>query len=95
MQFNARLACVGPGGGHFPPADKASEYWALNDVGARYYIRAQSKEARGDKEGAIADYKTLVEKLAFAQCWDTNGWFWKPAGASKDKLKSLEFDVLK
>jgi hypothetical protein len=76
-------------------ADKASEYWALNDVGTCYFIRASSKEARGDKPGAIADYKTLVEKLAFAQCWDTKGWFWKPADAAKDKIKSLEFDELK
>jgi hypothetical protein len=77
------------------PKEKANEYWALNDVGTCYYIRGQSKEARGKKEEAMADYKTLVEKLSFAQCWDTKGWFWKPADAAKDKLKSLEFDSLK
>ena len=77
------------------PKETANEYWALNDVGTCYYIRGQSKEARGDKEAATADYKTLVEKLSFAQCWDTKGWFWKPADAAKDKLKSLEFDSLK
>lgn len=76
------------------PADKASEFWALNDVGTCYFIRASSKEARGDKKGAIADLKTLVEKLSFAQCWDAKGWFWKPADAAKDKIKSLEFDEL-
>jgi hypothetical protein len=77
------------------PKEKANEYWALNDVGTCNYIRGQSKEARGKKEEAMADYKTLVEKLSFAQCWDTKGWFWKPADAAKDKLKSLEFDSLK
>jgi hypothetical protein len=77
------------------PKEKASEYWALNDVGTCYYIRAQSKDARGKKDEALADYKTLVGKLSFAQCWDTKGWFWKPADAAKDKLKSLEFDSLK
>jgi tetratricopeptide (TPR) repeat protein len=76
------------------PKEKANEYWALNDVGTCYYIRGLSKEARGDKKAAIADYKTLVEKLSFAQCWDTKGWFWKPADAAKDKLKALEFDSL-
>ncbi|MCW1885815.1 hypothetical protein OKA04_13830 [Luteolibacter flavescens] len=77
------------------PKEKAAEYWALNDVGTCYYIRGQSKEARGKTEDAIADYKVLVEKLSFAQCWDTKGWFWKPADAAKDKMKSLEFDSLK
>ena len=76
------------------PKEKASEYWALNDVGTCYFIRGSSKEARGDKKGAIADYKALVEKLSFAQCYDTKGWFWKPADAAKDKLKALEFDSL-
>lgn len=78
-----------------PSTDKAHDYWALNDVGTCYFIRAQSKEARGDAKGAIAYYKTLTEKYAFAQCWDTKGWFWKPAEAAKSKLKSLEFDSLK
>ena len=77
------------------PKEKAAEYWALNDVGTCYYIRGLSKEARGDKKAAIADYKTLVEKLSFSQCYDTKGWFWKPADAAKDKVKSLEFDSLK
>lgn len=77
------------------PAEKANEYWALNDVGTCYFIRAQSKEARGDTKGALEDYKKLVEKLSFAQCWDVQGWFWKPADAAKTKVKSLEFDALK
>lgn len=77
------------------PTDKAHDYWALNDVGTCYFIRAQSKEARGDAKGAIAYYKAVAEKYAFAQCWDTKGWFWKPADAAKSKLKSLEFDTLK
>ncbi|MCW1923445.1 hypothetical protein OKA05_12850 [Luteolibacter arcticus] len=77
------------------PKETAAEQWALNDVGTCYFIRGQSKEARGKKDEAMADYKVLVEKLPFAQCWDTKGWFWKPADAAKDKLKSLEFDSLK
>jgi hypothetical protein len=77
------------------PSDKAKDYWALNDVGTCHFIRAQSKEARGDTTAAIADYKAITEKYAFAQCWDTKGWFWKPADAAKAKIKSLEFDALK
>lgn len=76
------------------PAEKANEYWALNDVGTCHFIRATSREARGDKAGALADYRALVEKFAFAQCWDTKGWFWRPADTAREKLKALEFDAL-
>ena len=76
-------------------ADKAKEYWALNDVGTCHFIRAQSKEARGDTKAALEDYKAVTEKYSFSQCWDTKGWYWKPADAAKAKVKSLEFDALK
>jgi hypothetical protein len=76
-------------------AEKAKDYWALNDVGTCHFIRAQSKEARGDSKAALADYKAVSEKYSFAQCWDTKGWYWKPADAAKAKIKSLEFDALK
>lgn len=77
------------------PAATAKEHWALNDVGTCHFIRAQSKEARGDSKAALADYKAVTEKYSFAQCWDTKGWFWKPADAAKAKIKSLEFDAIK
>lgn len=76
------------------PGEKASGYWALNDVGTCYYILAQSWQARGDKKAAVESYRFLVEKLAFAQCWDKQGWFWKPAEAARRKLKLLEFEDL-
>lgn len=76
------------------PSEKAHDFWALNDVGTCYFILAKSLEAQDKKPEALAAYKALVEKLAFAQCWDTNGWFWKPADAAKDRLKALEFDSL-
>ena len=44
---------------------------------------------------ALAAYKQLVEKVSFAQCWDTKGWFWKPAEGAKARIKALEFDTLK
>lgn len=75
-------------------AERAHDYWALNDVGICYFIRAQSREARGNLKGAIADYKALLKKFPFAQCWDVQGWFWKPAETAKSKLKELEFDAI-
>lgn len=75
------------------PAEKAHDYWALNDVSICYFIRAQSKEAQEDSAGAVADYQVIVDKLFFGQCWDTKGWFWSPSDAAKVKVKELAFDA--
>jgi hypothetical protein len=72
--------------------DDANNYWALNDVGTCYFIAGQALDAKGDKKGAIAAYKFLVDKLSFAQCWDPQGWFWSPADAAKKRLAELQFD---
>jgi len=68
--------------------------WALNDVGTCYFIRGQILEKQGKSKEAVEAYKFLVENLAFAQTWDTKGWFWKPAGAASERIKALEFDAL-
>ena len=76
------------------PADKdsANTYWALNDVGTCYFIAGKALDDKGDKKGAVAAYKFLVDKLTFAQCWDPGGWFWAPADAAKKRLAELQFD---
>jgi len=75
------------------PADKANEYWALNDVGTCYFLQGKALDDQGDKKGALAAYKFLAENLSFAQCWDTNGWFWKPADAARKRLVEIQFDA--
>ncbi len=69
--------------------------WALNDVGACHFILGQSLEAEGKGREAIVPFKFLVDHLSHAQCWDTKGWFWKPADAARERVKALEFDALK
>ena len=73
--------------------EKVFSYWALNDVGTSLFILGQTLEQSGDKPGALAAYKILVDKLAFAQCWDAKGWFWRPAEAARARVKALEFDA--
>ena len=68
--------------------------WALNDVGTCYFIQGQILEKQGKTKEAVASYKFLVDNLAFAQCWDPKGWFWKPADAAAGRIKALEFDAL-
>ncbi len=79
-----------------PPTEKDQVFaqWALNDVGTCYFIKGQALEAQGKKKEAAAAYKFVADNLAFAQCWDPKGWFWKPADAARDKAKKLEFDSL-
>ena len=68
--------------------------WALNDVATCYFLKGQALEAKGKKTEAAAAYKFLADNLSFGQCWDTKGWFWKPADAAREKVKALEFEKL-
>ena len=75
--------------------EEVAKKWALNDVGTCLFITGQALEKQEKPAEALAAYKQLVEKLPFAQCWDTKGWFWKPAEGAKARIKALEFDTLK
>lgn len=77
----------------FAPAEKAHDSWALNDVGTCLFIEGQFHEKQGRQQEAIAAYRQLTDELKFCQCWDTKGWFWKPAEAAAGRIKELEFDA--
>lgn len=77
----------------FAAADTAHDSWALNDVGTCLFIEGQVREKQGKPKEAIAAYRRLVDELGFCQCWDTKGWFWKPAEAAAGRLKELAFDA--
>jgi hypothetical protein len=77
----------------FAVADKAHDAWALNDVGTCLFIEGQLREKQGKPQEAIAAYRQLTDELKFCQCWDTKGWFWKPAEAAAGRIKELEFDA--
>lgn len=79
-----------------PPTvkEEIQKQWALNDVGTSYFILGQSLEAEGKVKDAAAAFKFLVDNLSLAQCWDTKGWFWKPADAARERAKALEFEAL-
>ena len=77
---------------NFATPEAAGPYWALNDVGTCLFIKGQVLTKKGDKAGAKAAYAKLTQELKFSQCWDPQGWFWKPAEAAKQKLVELEFE---
>ena len=73
----------------FAPKEKAFDYWALNDVGTAFFIMGEAYVKKEDSKKALEAYKTLVDKYPHTQCWDTKGWFWKPAVAARGKINKL------
>lgn len=69
--------------------DKIFSYWALNDVGTCLFIQGEALKNSGKAREAKEAYKKLVDSFYYAQCWDPNGWFWKPAEAAQQKLDEM------
>lgn len=69
--------------------DKIFTFWALNDVGTSLYIQGEAFRQSGDLESAKESYTKLVNEYYYSQCWDPNGWFWKPAEAGQQKLDEI------
>ena len=72
--------------------DKIFSFWALNDVGTSLFILGQAYQNSGKKEEAQETYKKLIDEYFYSQCWDPQGWFWKPAEAAQEKLAQLQQD---
>lgn len=70
--------------------EKTMNYWALNDVGTALYIKGEAYRNAGKKEEAAQAYKKLIDEYFYAQCWDPQGWFWKPAEQAQQKLSELD-----
>jgi tetratricopeptide (TPR) repeat protein len=70
--------------------EKTFSYWALNDVGTALFVLGEAYQNAGKKEDAAKAYKRISSEFLYAQCWDPNGWFWKPAEAAQQKLAELD-----
>lgn len=70
--------------------EKIFSYWALNAVGTALFIRGEYYRGAGNNDEAKKAYKKLIDEFAYAQCWDPQGWFWKPAEAAAEKLDSMD-----
>ena len=69
--------------------EEVFSYWALNDVGTALYIKGEALKKEGKTEEAKEVYKMLIDEFYYAQCWDVQGWFWKPAEAAQQSLDEL------
>lgn len=69
--------------------EKIFSFWALNDVGTCLFIQGEAYQNAGKLDEAKAAYQKLIDEYSFAQCWDPQGWFWKPKEAAQQKLDQL------
>ncbi len=70
--------------------EKIFSFWALNDVGTCLFIKGEALKNAGQNDEAKEVFKKLVDEYFYAQCWDPQGWFWKPAEAAQQKLEELD-----
>lgn len=70
--------------------EKIFSYWALNDVGTSLFALGKGYRTAGKKAEALTIFKQLVKEYGFSQCWDPQGWFWKPAEAAEQQIIELE-----
>ena len=70
--------------------EKIHTYWALNDVGTSLFILGQAYRNAGKNAEALATFKQLAADYGYSQCWDPQGWFWKPAEAAQQQIIELE-----
>lgn len=63
--------------------------WAVNDVGASYYIKGKSYRALGKNDEARAAFEQC-RKFSNARVWDPKGWYWSPLEGAEKELKDLK-----
>ena len=69
--------------------EKVFSYWALNDVGTGLYIKGEVYKNSKMTQEAIETFQKLVDSFSYAQIWDPQGWFWKPAEVAQQRIAEL------
>ncbi len=70
--------------------DEIFSYWALNDIATGLFIQGEAYRKAKMNDEAVKAYQKLIDEYSYGQCWDTKGWFWKPAEAAKEKIAMIE-----
>jgi len=66
------------------------DYAVVNDVATCHYIMGETYMKQGKYAEALNEFKTVIEKYPYAECWDSKGWFWKVADVSAKNIKKIE-----
>jgi hypothetical protein len=72
-----------------PSSEEAKGFANLNELATVTFLKGEALRKKGDTDGALAAYYTLLADYTFGQCWDNNGWWWQPATAAKDQIAKL------
>ena len=72
-----------------PSAKEAKKYNTLNEIATIVWLKGEALLKKGDREGALAAYLTLIEDYNYGQTWDNKGWYWSPAASSRDRIAEL------
>jgi hypothetical protein len=64
---------------------KIFKYWALNDVGAAYFILGKAFDLKHEYDNAAQAFKEIALHYSLAQVWDPRGWFWSPVDAIRNE----------
>ena len=72
-----------------PSAKEAKKYNTLNEVATIVWLKGEALFKKGDRDGALAAYYTVVADYNYGQTWDNKGWYWSPAASSRDRIAEL------
>ena len=72
-----------------PSAKEAKKYNTLNEVATIVWLKGEALFKKGDREGALAAYYTVIADYEFGQTWDKKGWYWSPDASSRDRIAEL------
>ena len=49
----------------------------------------KNKNAGEEHKKALEAFETLVKNYFYAQCWDPQGWFWKPVEEAEYRIRTI------
>jgi hypothetical protein len=73
----------------FPSDEQARGFTHLNELATITLIKAQALEKSGQEAAAVETYRMLVDDFTYGQCWDNQGWWWRPSEAARDAIQRL------
>ncbi len=72
-----------------PNGEAAKGFASLNELATVTWLKGEALRLKGDHDGAMAAYYTLLADYNYGQCWDKKGWWWQPATAARDRIDQL------
>ena len=72
-----------------PNTAEAKKLNTLNEIATIVYLKGEALKKKGDRDGALAAYYTLLADYNYGQAWDNGGWFWHPAKSARDSIAEM------